>query len=273
MGGSNGEFEQGNLSPGKYLLVLGPSQDASYSADPVPFEIVDQDLKDLILRLHRGDADIAGQVILEGVGPSEAAGKLRNLELRAVIIQHRTGKERRTPLAADGSFSLQGLPPGEVMFNLSSNDFTLVRFEFNGPPGNYLLEGFPLEAGGHITGLKLYFVEGKGTLIGLIRTKTGPLPENVKCFVQPEMESNPDYMFGAETDSRGMFRLEGLPPGEVVLHINPAPVHPPTVPSKLPDFQETLHRVTILPRQETRIEVVVDLIPEVSKEPSSADKP
>lgn len=273
MGGGNGEFEQGDLSSGKYMLSLGPSQDASYSADPVPFEVVDQDLKDLILRLRRGNGEINGQVILEGLDPAEAAAKLRTVELRAVVIQHRVGMDRRSPLALDGSFSLQDLPPGEVMFNLSSNDFSLVRYDFNGPPGNYLLEGIPLESGQQIIGLKLYFVEGKGTLVGTVRTETGPLPTGVKCYIIPTMENNPDNFFGTETDDRGMFRLEGLPPGEVVLHINPAPVHASTVPSKLPDFQETLHRVTILPRQETRVEVVVNLEPEKGGDSSSADNP
>ncbi len=271
--GGNGEFELGGLSPGKYELTLGPSLDASYSADPVPFEIVDQDLKDLILQLRRGDAAISGQVILEGTDPAEVSAKLRALELRALILQNHAGSERRTPLAADGTFSLQGLPPGRIEFSLSSNDFSLGHYEFNGPPGNYLLEGFPLQVGERLAGLKLFFVEGKGTLIGVIHTKAGPLPANMECYIQPETETLTGFILGTETDARGMFRLEGLPPGELLLHIYPSLAEASGGPSKGPRFQEIQQRVTIRPRQETRVEAVIELVPEKKEKPAGADNP
>ncbi len=273
MAGGNGEFEQGGLSPGKYILALSSSEDAIYSADPVPFEIQDQDIKDLILRLRRGDGEISGQVVLEELTPAEAAAQLRTLELRAEIRQERTEMWRVTVLAADGSFSMLGLPPGKILFSLNSNDFSLTRYEFNGPPGNYLLAGFPLEPGGRIGDLKLYFVAGKGTLTGIVRTKTGPLPVGVKCELMPIYENSLNYIFPTETDDRGMFRFEGLPPGEVILHIYPSYATTSTAPSKEPGFREIQQRITIHPRQETRLEAVIELVPEKREEPSDVDNP
>jgi hypothetical protein len=272
VGGGNGEFEQGDLSPGKYVLALGPSQEAIFNADPVPFEIVDQDLKGLILLLHRGEAEISGQVILEGLDAAEVAVKIRTMKLHAEVMQNRAISLRQTTLAPDGFFSMQGLPSGRVLFKLNSSDFSLVQYEFNGPPGNYLLEGFPLENGQQITGLKLHFVEGKGTLIGSVRTKAGPLPENVKCYVLPEMENSPDSFFGTETDSRGMFRLEGLPPGDLVLVISPLYANPNAGPSKSAGFKEFRQRVSIRPHQETHVEIIIDLVTEKGEEPSNAER-
>ncbi|HVN81087.1 MAG TPA: hypothetical protein VMW38_19010, partial [Terriglobia bacterium] len=272
LGGANGEFEQGDLLPGKYSLVLGPLDEANYSADLVDFEISDQDVKGLILRLRKGDADISGQVILEGMEPADAASKMRTLELRAELVQHSAGMWKRTALAADGTFTFRGLPSGKVTFSVNSSDLFLVRCEFNGPPGNYLLEGIPLESGQQITGLKLFFVEGKGTLVGLVRTKAGPLPSGVRCYVEPVLENNTESIFGTETDDRGMFRFEELPPGEVVLHIQPyVPAFSGT--SKPVEFQEVLQRVTLRPRQETRTEIVIDLVPEKEKVSPDAPKP
>jgi hypothetical protein len=165
---------------------------------------------------------------------------------------------REAALAPDGSFSLDGLPRGEAFFSLDSKDFTLARYEFNGPPGNYLMEGFPLESGQQITGLKLYFVEGKGTLIGQVRARSGPLPQGMKCAISLDVENDPFAMFGGETDAGGRFRFENLPPGELVLHVNPSnPRSAPDAP-KSPVFEEITQRVTIRPRQETQVEIVVD---------------
>jgi len=155
---------------------------------------------------------------------------------------------------------------------LNSNDLSLVRYEFNGPPGNYLLEGIPVESGQQITGLKLYFVEGKGTLVGMVRTKTGPLPAGIKCFVYPEPENSPVPDFGTETDDRGMFRLEVLPPGEFVLHIRPYVATAARSPNSV-EYQEILQRVTIRPRQETRTEVVIELTPERGEGTPDVPKP
>jgi hypothetical protein len=270
--GVNGEFEQGDLPSGNYEIVLGPMQETHYSANPVPFEIVDQDVKGVILLLRPGDASISGQVILEGVDPGEAAAKLRGLQLRAFVMEGRTQSWRKGSLAPDGSFSLQGLPPGRLGFGLGSDEFVPSRYELNGSPGNYLMEGIPLEPGDRLTGLKLYFVEKNCILLGVVRTNAGPLPKGFSGWVQPRLEKGRTFILGTEVDERGMFRFEKIPPGDLELTVYVSGPSPKggTVREY---YGETRQRVSLRPGQETQVEILIQLTPQKRGEPDGTVQP
>jgi hypothetical protein len=47
---SQGEFRLENITPGKYVVLLLPVQGIEARADPVSFEVVDQDVSALVVK-------------------------------------------------------------------------------------------------------------------------------------------------------------------------------------------------------------------------------
>src|SRR6185436_5057794 len=60
-----GEFKIENLVPGKYTLSMFPPPQSDLRADPVSFDLVDQDASGLIIKTSAG-ASVEGVVVLEG---------------------------------------------------------------------------------------------------------------------------------------------------------------------------------------------------------------
>jgi hypothetical protein len=123
----------------------------------------------------------------------------------------------------DGSFSIEGLPPGKVTLDVEdyngpeSAGFSTTRIEYNGPLPNRRIE---LTAGQSVSGVKIYVALGTGVIRGQIKFEGGTLPAEAVLYIVVNRQGEPSQ-FKGQVDSRGQFLIRGISPGtyEVVLQV------------------------------------------------------
>jgi Carboxypeptidase regulatory-like domain len=215
---ARGECRIEGVLPGKYYALVASSSDGSqnYTYDPVAFEITDDDLNNVEVKLHAG-ASISGTVVIDGKSAQEAAAYFRNLYL-AVSTSAPVGVPRftRPEINADGSFRISGLSPGKAritFYSFPRRNFTLLRVERDGVDQT---EGFDIAASDNITGLRLVFGIGTCTIRGELKIVNGTLPEGVRFVIIARRvgDSSPQNQYEAESDTRGRFVFDDLLPGD-----------------------------------------------------------
>lgn len=263
---SAGEFRIQNVLPGKYAIFAQPlKEDNSYS-EPLLFEISDGDVEDLELKLHRGSS-LSGLAVIEGATDPATAAKVTALRIYYNLkSQTLTAYDSRSPfsLAANGGFTVKGLPPGKVSFSIMANEaakgFSLLRIERDGA---MMRDGIDVGTGEQITGVRLALGFGSGVVRGQIRIVGGALPETVILLVGAR---RPDTGLTvgrtAQPDPRGMFRLDNLPPGEVEIYVSS--FHRSAEPPPgYADFARLLtgvkQRVTVANNSEAQAYLLLDL--------------
>jgi hypothetical protein len=220
MSNSRGELLIEGLPAGKYSVYLYPDQGTDLRAGSLSFEIKDQDISGLTVRLGRG-AIISGVIVLESEDKS-AWEKLSQLQLRGHVIAGASGmamgSTAMSPIGPDGSFRLAGLGSGQLNFVLTSKatplppkGFNIARVERDGVVAP---RGLEIKEGEQLTGVRLSVVYGTATVRGVIKVENGPLPEGSHFFVRLTRsgESIPALRPGA-VDARGHFMIEGIPAG------------------------------------------------------------
>ncbi len=115
---NHGDFIAESLIPGKYSVFLMPEPNNDLRVDATSFDVVDQDVDGLTIKLTKG-ASLAGVVVLEGENKS-AFAKLVQLQLQAYVsaegVGSGIGRYANSIIATDGSFRLGGLPSGMANF-------------------------------------------------------------------------------------------------------------------------------------------------------------
>jgi hypothetical protein len=215
---SQGAFIVEGLVPGKYSAFLFPEPNNEARADAVPFDIVDQDVSGLIIKVVKG-ASLSGNVILES-DDKNAFAKLLNLQVQAYVSnpKGRPSFGQSGPIVPDGSFHLGGLEAGTANFSLDgpgdrsqSKGFRISRVERD---GLVLPNGFEIKEGEQVTGLRVIVSYGNATLRGVVAFENGPLPAGGRIIVRVikpgETVSN---LQPISVDARGHFIIEGLPGG------------------------------------------------------------
>jgi hypothetical protein len=152
--------------------------------------------------------------------------KFSELQLRAFVMTSGgggMGSSATSPIAADGSFHLTGLPGGTANISLGSmsgpfppKGFNIARIEREGLVPQ---RGIELKDGEQLTGVRVVLGYGSATLRGVVKLENGTLPEGAQIFVRltkPGERLNP--MRPPQVDARGHFLLEGLPPGPYEVH-------------------------------------------------------
>ena len=263
---SAGEFRIQNILPGKYAASAQPGKDDDSYSEPVRFEIADGDVEDLELKLHRGGS-ISGVVVAEVVADPAAAAKISSLRfLLNVRSQALIARDKRWEVApaANGGFTVKGLPAGKVGFSMIPNEaskgFSILRLERDGAIQR---DGIDLGAGEQITGVRLALGFGSGVVRGQIRIVGGALPETVALSVGAR---RPDTGLTvgrtAQPDARGIFRLDNLPPGEVEIYVS-AFHRSAEPPPGYADFARLLtgvkQRVNVANNSETQVGLLIDL--------------
>ena len=262
---STGEFRMQNMLPGKYAIFAQPlKEDNSYS-EPLMAEISDGDVEGLELKLHRGSS-LSGVASIEGAADPATAAKVSTLRIYYNIkSQTLTASDDRSPfsLAANGGFTIKGLPPGKISFSIMTNDaakgFSILRLERDGA---MLRDGIDVGAGEQITGVRLVLGYGSGAVRGQLKIVGGALPETVSLLVGAR---RPDtgLTVGRTTqpDPRGMFRLDNLPPGEVEIYVS-SYYRSPEPPPGYEEFTKLLagikQRVTVANNSEAQAELLLD---------------
>ena len=208
------------------MVLILPLPGTETRADPVSFEVVDQDVSALLVKTLNG-LSISGNVIIEGKTDSSFAAKLAELRLYVYVRNegaHNAGFGRSSPFNADGSFRVGGLSPGIADLTLGAQEgrplvnFAITRIERDGvvqPRGLELNSGEP-----NVTGVKIFLRYGTGSVRGEVKIENGPLPAGARVMVWlkklGEAESNlrPYY-----PDLRGHFLIEGVGAGEYELRV------------------------------------------------------
>jgi len=236
-----GEFKFEGLLPGKYSVSVSASKDSNWRADPIRFEVRDQDVGDLVIKASAASS-VSGVLVIEGTTDKELLTQLARTGLSVSVSRSSDDVQSSgsSTIAADGRFWITGLQSGLVTFSVSNSEhFRLVRVEQNGvmqPRGVELKDGQQLE------GLKVVVQYANASLRGAIEIENGPLPENGQLTVALRTPGSLDRGFGgaARVDARGQFLIEGLVPGNYVLNVGAyIPGSPPTFVKKSQDVVVT----------------------------------
>jgi protocatechuate 3,4-dioxygenase beta subunit len=214
---ASGKFRLENVQPGHYAAyMLATGQATSTYSGQTPFDVSDGDVSGVEIKVHRG-ATISGVAVIENNFDPAAASLLQTVSLFAF----RNSKGDSTPsfsrsqINADGSFSFSGVAPGKVQISMVGfptppKGLTLVRTEVDGIEQR---EGIEVNAGAQITGVRLVFAFGSGSIRGEVRAEGGVLPAGVSLQVIIGSAAGGARPFSGLVDVRGHFVVENIPPG------------------------------------------------------------
>jgi 5-hydroxyisourate hydrolase-like protein (transthyretin family) len=215
-----GDFVVEGLIPGTYGVFLLQSQNNGMRVEARTFDVIDQDVSGLTVKLVQG-ANLSGVIVVET--ESKAALPIfSELQLRAWVANQNGrngyGLSAQSPIAPDGSFFLSGLPAGFVQMMmgntknpLPAKGFNIVRFERDGV---VLTNGIEIKEGEQLTGLRVVFSFGNATLRGVVTVENGTLPTGARFFVRVTKSGDKfSNLRLPQVDARGRFLMEGLAPG------------------------------------------------------------
>jgi uncharacterized GH25 family protein len=262
-----GEFRIENILPGMYYVSILPQPNYQVQAEPVGFEVVDQDVSGLTLRTTKG-ASVAGSVVIEGTADKTVLARLSQLRLQVYVWREGNpgGSVQRSFIGRDGSFRVGGLQEGIASFSLSSEDFSQPKgFSFARAEreGVAQTRGLKLETGEQLSGVKVVFTYANGVVRGKVNIVNGPLPLGARVMVRLAKtgETN-SSLRPQETDSRGYFVIEGVPAGSYDVFVSS---FIPNSRQRPPWAKQT---ITVGDGEATEVNLTLDLNP--SRDPNSA---
>ena len=218
-----GEFRLENVPLGTYSTRISPQAETDMRADPLDFQVIDQEVSGLVVRTARG-ATVSGTVVVEGTDDPAVMAKLRQLRLYG-WVQAAGGGARPSVVSADGSFRITGLGAGIANFEVSGLDYSqqtglvMARIERNGvvvPRG-----GFEVKAGEQISGVRIVFTYGTGSVRGTLNFENGPPAAGTLFWVRlGKPGDNQSRVQQTQVDARGRFLIENVSPGTYDLLVN-----------------------------------------------------
>jgi len=256
---THGEFIVEGLLPGRYAMILINNQNDDLRVKPFSFDVVDQDVTGLKVRVTRG-ASILGNVVLENQDQAILT-KLLQLKLRAVGMMSMGSGDSfaltlSSPLGPDGGFRFLGLPTGTVRLALTADGvplppkgFTITRVERDGV---VLPQGLIVKEGEQVEGVRVFVSYGTATLRGVVTVDNGLLPEKGRVFAHVTKPRDTFLnMRPAIVDERGRFLMEGVPAGTYELQV---------VVNLFGKAPRTIKReVTLQDGQTTEVKINIDL--------------
>jgi len=209
-----GEFKLENLPPGKYAVTVEPQPDSEWRAEPVRFEVIDQDVTGLIVKTTKG-ATASGVIVFEGDDSKPIPNLDRNLIHAYVATQSRSrNSNNEGRINLDGSFRISGLPGGSLSLSLLSPEhLQIIRLERDGIAYTGNVELKELE---QVTNLRMIVSYANGTIRGVVKLATGALPPESLNVTVKRIGGNPEIWFSRDSvqvDARGLFVAEHLLPG------------------------------------------------------------
>lgn len=230
---ASGEFRIEGLEPGRYGITASASnpfvpnnylsasdQQPRMYSDPVQFEIIDSDVSGLEIKARRA-LSVSGTVITDGITNKRALAIMPRLMVSgfaqpsANSIQTYGGVVA-SPIAADGSFQLDGLRPGKVSLNVGgmsaseSRGITVSRIVYERELPNGQLD---LPPGQNVSGVRIYLAYGTGIIKGEVKVEGGTLPPDAFLMVALHRENQTVRPGSAQVDARGRFIITGIPAG------------------------------------------------------------
>jgi protocatechuate 3,4-dioxygenase beta subunit len=214
-----GEFVVEGLIPGEYGVFVYPNQNSEMRAENLSFDIVDQDVSNLTIRLTKG-ASLSGVVVLESEDKT-ASENMSQMQLRAYVLikgSGSMGNSAAAPISPDGSFRMAGLPGGIVHLQVAAKvgplppkGISLSRIERDGVA--LAPRGLEIKEGEQVTGLRVVLAYGNATIRGVVKLENGTLPEGARIFVRVTKVGDHTGLRPPPVDERGQFLIEGLSAG------------------------------------------------------------
>lgn len=221
---SLGEIKLENMTPGKYAIYLEPSVDRDRYAEPVRFEVVDQDIKDLVIKASSGSS-VSGVIVFEGM--DEKINRTNRAGLMIYAFTMRMNREeignsqpQSGLVGADGSFRVGGLRPGSVHFSVwnpaggPNATFEVARVEREG----VVQPNLEIKAREQISGLRLTVRLRSGQIRGVLKFENGQLPTS-RVRLSARKIGDENYETPLEIDDRGRFQSVPLPAGVYELRL------------------------------------------------------
>ena len=264
---STGEFRFEGLNTGRYsaFALFGMEGSSDYYTEMLNFEIKQEDVGGLEIKVHRGGS-ISGVAVVEGSNDPAILERMGRTEIFAMVMGDDPAPNfARSKIAEDGSFQLRGLKTGQVRILLqdflSQSGLSIVRVERGGVPQP---AGIDLAAGEHITDARLVLAHANGTIRGQVNIEGGTLPKEAEISVVARRvsdDSNPsgtgDDAEEGDVDPARRFVVEGLIPGEYEVQVTV--VLNPSAPAKVRQIRLGRERVTVSNGGVSEIVIVLDL--------------
>lgn len=254
---ANGEFRLDNLPAGKYSISIEPPPESDFRAEPVGFDLIDQDVTGLLIKTTTG-ASLSGTVSLERTRDSVGAAPV----WLSVHLRNEAGRvtsNQSAQIKPDGSFRVGGLRAGKVSFSVGSWSPTgdampipIARVERDGVVQSNAVE---VHTGEHISGIRVIAAYSSGSIRGVVKLENGVLPPTGRLVVilfKVGDVNNPASGGGINADARGHFLIEGLATGTYEL----------TVLVYVSELRRTAKQlVTVTDGAATEVLVTIDLTP------------
>ena len=220
----DGEFKLVDLSPGKYAVFVEAPPDSDVRADPVWFEVTDQDVTGLTVKTFK-TASASGVLVLEGTNDKTIHEKLRQALLSVEVSNPdlKFSSSLSSSIREDGSFRVGGLPAGLLSFGISNRRFRIVRVERAGVALPQVIE---LKEREQITGLRLIANYPNGAIQGIVKLDGNSIPANGHLMFSVKRIGElhtPFSGFDVQSDARGQFVVEGLLSGTYEVTVYYAP--------------------------------------------------
>jgi hypothetical protein len=217
---ARGDFVAEGLIPGKYGTTMFSGEGIELRADTTTFEVIDQDVKGVVVKLSKGSV-VSGVVVLET--EDKAAQRLLAETLVRAYVQAAPGygTGSSSSIGADGSFRLSGLANGIVNLSISGNvspyppkGLSVSRIERDGIAAPRI----DVKDGEQVSDVKIFVSYGTAVLRGVVKIENGSLPAGGGIFLRlGKPGENVSYIRPLPVDPRGNFLMEGIAPGQYEL--------------------------------------------------------
>ena len=260
---ARGEFRLDGVTPGEYAAFASPAFDSDLYSDTGPFTVSDSDISGVVVKVRVGSR-IAGNVMIEGVDGQPGVPRLSEIRLGvsagSLNVAPRSGQVR---IEADGSFRTMGLPRGIANFSVAypaPKGLALARIERDGVEQK---NGIEVGSNEEITGVKVVFAYGTGSIRGQVKVEGGEITADTAIYINVAKVGSDNKNPGMRmptVDSRGRFVLDGLQPGEYELSLlfqTKLPTPGPGAPGAI--AKNVKQTVTVTNGRESQITMLVDL--------------
>ena len=249
-----GEFHFGGLPPGHYGIGPTPDSTRNYYGEPIGFEVKDENIEGLVIKLQRG-ATISGVVVVEGMADPTAMQQIANVWIRPRRLDPGQTFDNRSlaPVRVEpnGSFQIKGLPPGRIRLETGSegNKLHLQRIERGGAE---IRDVFNLNTGEQVTGVRVVLSQTAGVLRGRVNLP-GALPAVWALDVTVRrIDGGEQSERALQLDSSNGFLAQDLPAGDYEIIVK---VTKKDAGDNQPSIEPLRRRVNV--REGTTTEVVL----------------
>jgi uncharacterized GH25 family protein len=254
---SQGEFRIEKLPSGKYSVSIYLPPESDLRADPVTFDVLDQDVTGILIKSSRG-ASLSGVVVLEGSRDNSVLAALAQSYVSAYVREGQnitSGRAGR--MKPDGSFRVGGLRAGTANFALDAmrnvKGLTISRIERDGVVQP---NGIQIQDAEHVTGIRIIVAYSNGSIRGVVKLENGTWPSSGRFIIQLTKPGDPlKNVRPVEADSRGHFLIEGLAAGNYELMVI---AYAPEWRGRPPTVKQN---VSVADGAATDVTVTIDLTP------------